>query len=275
MEKKYELGKKESNGLYRVIAIKDFGDVSKGDVGGFVKSEENLSQLGNAWVFGDAMVFGKARVYDEAMVYGKARVYDNAWVFGDARVFGEARVFGNARVYGDAMVYDNAKVYGDATVYGDAMVFGDARVYGDATVYGDAMVYDEARIFSGFINKYFDKDKNKIKFFRYELAKQLGITTLGDKVYLFKKVNKTENKNKFKSLYDSSFVYEIGKISKVSNPDMSDRSCSSGLHCGTALYHQGGDTLLEVEVKLKDIITIQEAKVRCKALKVIGVVDIN
>lgn len=33
--------------LYRIVALIDFADVKKGDKGGFVKSEENLSQNGD------------------------------------------------------------------------------------------------------------------------------------------------------------------------------------------------------------------------------------
>ncbi len=86
--------------LYRIEATADFSDVKKGDKGGWIEKEYNLSQEGNAWV------------------YGNARVSGNAWVFGDAEVSGDARVFGDARVYGNAQVYGNAWVYGNARVYG-------------------------------------------------------------------------------------------------------------------------------------------------------------
>lgn len=42
--------------LYRIRALISFGDVSAGDLGGFVEKEENLDQSGNAWVSGDARV---------------------------------------------------------------------------------------------------------------------------------------------------------------------------------------------------------------------------
>ena len=40
--KKYRLAEKADPeiGLYRIIALKDFGDVHKGDVGGWMESEE-------------------------------------------------------------------------------------------------------------------------------------------------------------------------------------------------------------------------------------------
>ena len=66
--------------LYRIEALKTFGDVKSGDKGGYIQQEKNLSQERYCWVFGDAMVFGDAKVY------GNAEVYDNAKVFGDAKV---------------------------------------------------------------------------------------------------------------------------------------------------------------------------------------------
>ena len=60
---KYKLTKesidKWDGKLFRIEALKDFGDVSKGDKGGFIKCEANLDFSGNAWVYGDARVYGK------------------------------------------------------------------------------------------------------------------------------------------------------------------------------------------------------------------------
>ena len=128
MGKKYELTEetKEFYGrtLYRIKALKDFGDVEVGDLGGYIESESNLMQEGCAWVYGNAMVYGSARVCDNAKVYGDAKVFDNANVYGDAKVFG------NANVYGDAMVLGSADVCGSANVYGYADVRGDAEIKG-------------------------------------------------------------------------------------------------------------------------------------------------
>ena len=66
MEKKYILTEetKEVGGriLHRIQAVRDFDAVQKGDLGGWVESEENLSHDGNCWVFGDGEVFGNARI---------------------------------------------------------------------------------------------------------------------------------------------------------------------------------------------------------------------
>ncbi len=138
--------------LFQIQATVSFGNIEKGELGGYIEKEENLSQENNAWVYGDARVSGNARVYGDAWVYG------NAWVSGDARVFGDARVYGNARVYGDAWVF------GDARVSGNARVYGDARVYGNAWVSGDAQVYGEIKILAGyFFGTRYNKEEIKFK----------------------------------------------------------------------------------------------------------------
>ena len=96
--------------LFRIKALVSFGDVEKGEFGGYVQKEENLSHSGDAWVYGNAKVYGNAEVYGDAKVYGNAWVSGNAEVYGDAKVYGNAWVYGNAEVYGDAWVSGNAKV---------------------------------------------------------------------------------------------------------------------------------------------------------------------
>lgn len=78
--------------LHRIRALKDFGFVAAGDLGGWIEGAENLSHDGRCWVSGDAWVSGNAHVYGNAQVYGNAWVFDNAWVFGDARVAGDAEI---------------------------------------------------------------------------------------------------------------------------------------------------------------------------------------
>lgn len=58
--------------LYRIEALKDFGDVKAGDLGGYIEREDNLSHDGNAWVYDNAMVGDNARVYGNARVGGDA-----------------------------------------------------------------------------------------------------------------------------------------------------------------------------------------------------------
>ena len=144
MEKKYKLTEETINvanrTLYRIEALRDFANVKKGDKGGFIEKEENLSQDGNCWVYNDAVVFDNAVVYGDAKVFDKAEIYGNAMVFDDAIVYDNARIYDDVKVCGYAMVFDDAVVFDNAVVYGDAMVFDNAKIYGNAVVCDNAKV---------------------------------------------------------------------------------------------------------------------------------------
>jgi hypothetical protein len=94
--------------LYQIRALRDFVcqgyPVHKGDLGGYVESKRNLSQVGNCWVSGLGYVYGNgyvwqnARVSCAAEVYGNARVSGNAYIGGNAHISGTAKVDGNTRL---------------------------------------------------------------------------------------------------------------------------------------------------------------------------------
>lgn len=52
--------------LFQIEAVKCFGDIVKGQKGGFIEKESNLSQGGDAWVSGNAKVYGNAEVSGNA-----------------------------------------------------------------------------------------------------------------------------------------------------------------------------------------------------------------
>ena len=112
----------EDKTLYRIEALKDFSNIKRGDKGGFVESENNLSQ------------------YDDCWVYDNAKVYDDAQVYGNARICGDAQVFENAEVYDNAIVFCNANVYGNTNVSADAKVYESAIIYGNAKIRGNAKI---------------------------------------------------------------------------------------------------------------------------------------
>lgn len=148
-----DIGKKIT--LKRIVALKDFGDVKKGDLGGWLESEENLSPLGDSWVYEEAKVAENAKVYGDARVFGNAKVYKNAEVYGCAKVYGDARVSGKADVFENGVVYGRAMIWGNAKVYGDSIVSGLAKVSGYSSVYGNALVTDCAGV-SGYVEVYGD-----------------------------------------------------------------------------------------------------------------------
>lgn len=127
--KKYELTSEfivhVGHRLYRIKALKDFGSVKAGELGGWIEKEENLSHVGSAWVYGNAKVYNHAKVYGNAGIYGIAEVHGNAEVYGNACVYGNARICGIAEVHGNVRICGNAEVYGNATVCGNATVYND------------------------------------------------------------------------------------------------------------------------------------------------------
>lgn len=158
MTKKYELLQnvtKQHHGttLYTIKALRDFGDVKAGDTGGWVQSEDNLSQYGKCWIYDDAIVYGKARVCNNATIHHKAEIHGFAKVSGDASVYDKAIVGHNAHVYGNANVYHKAsvlgysKIYGNAEIFGDSMIVGSARIYGNAIITGSARIFDNAHVY--------------------------------------------------------------------------------------------------------------------------------
>ena len=92
--KKYELLNTDTielgggDTLFRIRALISFGDVKKGELGGYVENEDNLSHTGDAWVSENARVTGNAWVTDDAWVYENANVTDNAKVSDNVKVTG-------------------------------------------------------------------------------------------------------------------------------------------------------------------------------------------
>ena len=184
MEKKYKLTDEiiEFYGtkLYRIEALRDFSNVKKGDKGGFVKSEMNLSHNGNCWVYDDAkvsdcaMILDNAKIYDDATVYGNAKIYYNAKIYGHAiicgnvKVYGNAKVFDNARVYSNAEVFDKAEAYGHAKIHDNAKAFGNAKIFDNAKLYEQASVYGNAKVCGNAIIKGDAKIENKSDYITFK-----------------------------------------------------------------------------------------------------------
>ena len=80
----------QSKRVFRIMAIRSFGGVKAGQLGGFVEKEENLSHEGDCFVFDDAVVCDDARVEKNSLVM------DNALIFGNALLTDNAIVVDNA-----------------------------------------------------------------------------------------------------------------------------------------------------------------------------------
>lgn len=130
--------------LHRIQALRNFGNVQEGEIGGWIEKESNLSHDGEAWVYDSAQVYDNAIVKDNARVYNFAKVHGCASVRNAAVVLGRANVFERAYVCEDAIVRSCASVYGRAIVNETARVDGESCVCEDATISGKVVVYGRA-----------------------------------------------------------------------------------------------------------------------------------
>ena len=148
--KKYELTKIKSpflgRELYRVRSLTDVVDsdgetvVPAGTLGGYVESEENLSQEGGAWIYPNVSVEGGAAVKDDAVV-GDPRVTCGMLEDAEYRNKRHITIRGDAEVSGHAIV-GTMGLYSIPTISGRAKITGMARVR-EFFFIGDDVVVDE------------------------------------------------------------------------------------------------------------------------------------
>lgn len=294
MEKKFILTEEtyyiDDRPLYRIKALRSFGDVRKGELGGFVEKEDNLSHKGDCWIYGNACVYGDACVFEKATIYGNARIWGHAIIVGNSSIYENACVYdcayigGNANIHDNAHVFDSARVWGDSCVYDSAYICGNSQVYDDAFVEGNAYVCDRAKV-CGDVHLYGNAhvgEHTKVQFSRLNtdlrkdikasLRCQCNLMLDNGKVIAYKIVNKN-----LSSLYDENFIYKVGETAICENPREDDSSCSEGLHFSYLTYwdnrcDEGLEDLvyLRAEINLEDIITVQEGKLRCRKAKILS-----
>lgn len=121
--------------LKRIQALTDISeDVKRGNLGGFVEKEWNLSQKGGCWIYPNAICRESARVQ------GNARLYDNTQACGRAVVTGEADLLGYSIVKGDSYIRD-AELRGAVMICGDAVVESNNNPEKAPSISGKSRIY--------------------------------------------------------------------------------------------------------------------------------------
>ena len=212
--KKYELTEKHiyksdsifssfNQKFYRIVACRDIFDkegniiVHKGEKGGYIQSEENLSHEGSCWVAGEACIHGSAVVRDDAFVFGNALV-SNSTIEGSARVGGSSKVFRNSKISDNALIdnYANvensavsrcAKVSSSAKVFksfvaDNAIIKDNALVSDGSKITGSAQILSRAEVFSSSITdnvliKYYACVKNSSIFGDAQIKNHASVTS--------------------------------------------------------------------------------------------------
>ena len=124
MNKKFYLGHTITIGsskvLHQIIAAKDIkcskGIIKRGDLGGYIEKEKNLSQEGNCWIYPDARIYDNVNVcgnavIDSSCVYGDARIYDNTMIssseISDMAIISGSSIISNSIIFHDAIIEDS------------------------------------------------------------------------------------------------------------------------------------------------------------------------
>ena len=145
---KYEIVKdnfKEVNGVkvYRIRALKDFQNdllrnkkIKKGDLGGYIESEKNLSQEGNCWIADNAIVCDNATIKDNSVILDNATVSKYAAISENTTIFEYAKIWGSAKIHGQILIGGHAKIYDHANLHGKLCIGDHVNIFGDANVHG-------------------------------------------------------------------------------------------------------------------------------------------
>lgn len=126
--------------LYQIKALRDFAEIKKGELGGWIESTNNLSQEEDCWVGGNAYVMNNAFVCGKARVYDNALVVDSSWVDDNARVYGFAQISGSVGIRGNVEVSEYTQVQGEVELGGRVKVAGNAIITGCAEINEDVTI---------------------------------------------------------------------------------------------------------------------------------------
>ena len=105
---KYKLIEEPGTHLKRIVALRNFEYIFRGQRGGLIEGEHNLSHKGNCWVDYNGKVYGQAHVKQDAVVSnyvevcGRARIEDNSYIEGDEDA--PVKIRGHAIVTHDSFI---------------------------------------------------------------------------------------------------------------------------------------------------------------------------
>ena len=160
---KYELTDKTMNignsVYYQIRAIKDFGEVHSGDLGGWVESPLCLSQRGKCWIDTQSFIEKNARVSgnakivrssieNSAVVSGDVVIYDS-YVRDNAKVTDKASIF-NSNIIDNACVMENPIVRKSSIIRDNAVIKGRCLIE-RSYIEGSALVKDTASVCSSIL----------------------------------------------------------------------------------------------------------------------------
>ena len=117
--------------LYQIQSLCSFSSIEKGDLGGYLEHEDNLSQEGSCWAGPNAYIMDQATLEHNSLAAGLSPnnpliIKDNAWLSGASVVLGEGIiqdqvcVAEHTFIKGEIYLSDNVSLYGHTFLKGEA-----------------------------------------------------------------------------------------------------------------------------------------------------------
>lgn len=130
---------KEAEGkrVYPIRALRDFGEVKKGDLGGYIEDSSCLSAEGDCWISKNSIVFSGSKVTDNAILDGNIELHGKTIVSDDARLTGR-------------IVAENCIFQHNSRVEGQLMLMG-CRTSGNTQITGDGAAHHACGEFASHI----------------------------------------------------------------------------------------------------------------------------
>ena len=164
--KKYEILMDEENTikcgshtLHRIKALRDFGDVKKGDLGGYVESEYNLSHEGNCWIYDDAKAMDYSRMYDDSKMYDDSEMYDNSAMYNNSEMYDNSEMHNYSKMYDNSEMHDCSKMHNYSkmhdysNIYDYSNMYNNSRMYGNSAMYGYGELNNNDQLYGKLVSK--------------------------------------------------------------------------------------------------------------------------
>lgn len=171
--------------LYRIQALRDIPEhnVNKGDLGGYVTSILNLSQVGSCWIGGTAKVVGNVFVSEDAYVGGSSvvicpeedatidisgavsinfsprieidnkskgnRPVKHSVITGDIKIYGYACITNVEFIDATGYIRNSARIDGAKQITGEVYISGKSQVSPNVTIAGKTYISDNSIVEDG------------------------------------------------------------------------------------------------------------------------------
>ena len=133
--------------LHRIRALKDFGEVNKGDLGGFVENKNNLSHYGNCWIYDDAKAMDNSRIYDNSRMYDNSEMHDNSVMCDYSKMYDESKMYNNSKMYNKSRMRGDSRMHGDSRMFDNSAMYNNSEMYNKSRMHGYSIMFDYSRMF--------------------------------------------------------------------------------------------------------------------------------